>query len=105
MRESVLGDLCRDGRYRKRYCQPSDVASEVGPESGAVAQPIGLLLALAKARQIGLRCIRGRLDRKAGEIKYGFAKQLRDALPNASYVGFTGMPVETEDKDTKAQGG
>ena len=32
----------------------------------------------------------------------GFAKHLRDALPNASYIGFTGTPVETTDKNTQA---
>lgn len=32
----------------------------------------------------------------------GFAKHLREALPNASFIGFTGTPVETTDKNTKA---
>jgi len=36
------------------------------------------------------------------EIKYGFAKYLRDALPNASYIGFTGTPIECTDNNTKA---
>lgn len=36
------------------------------------------------------------------ETKYGFAKYVRDALPNASYVGFTGTPVEATDKNTPA---
>jgi len=35
-------------------------------------------------------------------IAYGFAKYMRDALPNATYVGFTGTPVEGEDKNTPA---
>ena len=35
------------------------------------------------------------------ETKYGFAKYLRDALPNASFIGFTGTPIEFEDKSTK----
>lgn len=34
------------------------------------------------------------------EIRYGNAKYLRDALPNASYIGFTGTPIEKEDKST-----
>lgn len=34
--------------------------------------------------------------------KYGYAKYMRDSLPNASYVGFTGTPIETTDKNTKA---
>ncbi|MHB8914326.1 MAG: type I restriction endonuclease subunit R [Thiobacillus sp.] len=42
------------------------------------------------------------LDKKTGKYKYGFAKHLRDALPNATFVGFTGTPVETDDKDTRA---
>ena len=36
------------------------------------------------------------------EIKYGFAKYLRDALPNATYIGFTGTPIELTDKNTPA---
>ncbi|WP_300381754.1 type I restriction endonuclease subunit R, partial [Clostridium sp.] len=35
-----------------------------------------------------------------GDVKYGYAKYLRDALPNASYIGFTGTPIEFEDKST-----
>ncbi|MGN4750251.1 type I restriction endonuclease subunit R [Bacillus cereus group sp. MYBK220-1] len=41
-------------------------------------------------------------DSKTGEIKYGYAKYLRDALPNASFIGFTGTPIEMEDKSTPA---
>ena len=37
-----------------------------------------------------------------GEIKYGNAKYLRDALPEASFIGFTGTPIEKEDKSTQA---
>ncbi len=37
-----------------------------------------------------------------GEISYGFSKHLRDALPHASYLGFTGTPIELGDKSTKA---
>lgn len=32
----------------------------------------------------------------------GFAKHMRDALPLASFIGFTGTPIETTDKNTKA---
>ena len=34
--------------------------------------------------------------------KYGFAKYLRDGLPNASFIGFTGTPIEKEDVSTPA---
>ncbi len=36
------------------------------------------------------------------KIRYGNAKYMRDALPNASYIGFTGTPIEKEDKSTLA---
>lgn len=32
----------------------------------------------------------------------GFAKHIRQALPNASFIGFTGTPIENEDKSTPA---
>lgn len=37
----------------------------------------------------------------AGQIAYGFAKYVRDALPNASFIGFTGTPVESVDINTR----
>jgi type I restriction enzyme R subunit len=36
------------------------------------------------------------------KIVYGFAKYLRDALPNATYLGFTGTPIESSDVNTPA---
>ncbi|MDQ7003081.1 MAG: type I restriction endonuclease, partial [Ghiorsea sp.] len=41
----------------------------------------------------------GKVDDE-GNIKYGNAKHLRDALPHASFIGFTGTPIEKEDRDT-----
>ena len=38
---------------------------------------------------------------KDKEYKYGYAKYLRDALPNATFIGFTGTPIANEDKDTR----
>ena len=32
----------------------------------------------------------------------GFARHMRDALPNASFIGFTGTPIELKDKNTRA---
>jgi type I restriction enzyme R subunit len=45
---------------------------------------------------------RARIEQKSGEIAYGFAKYLRDALPNASFIGFTGTPIEKDDVNTPA---
>ncbi len=36
------------------------------------------------------------------KIVYGFAKYMRDALPNATYLGFTGTPIESTDVNTAA---
>lgn len=45
---------------------------------------------------------RAKIEQKTGEIAYGFAKYLRDALPNASFIGFTGTPIEKDDVSTPA---
>lgn len=45
---------------------------------------------------------KAKLDTKTGEYKYGYAKHLRDALPGATFIGFTGTPIELGDKDTRA---
>jgi type I restriction enzyme R subunit len=44
------------------------------------------------------------IEDKNGGIRttYGFAKYLRDALPNASFIGFTATPIEKEDASTPA---
>ena len=61
----------------------------------------------AHRTQYGFRAksveVRNEADEVIGsEIKYGFAKYLRDALPNATYIGFTGTPIELSDKNTPA---
>lgn len=45
---------------------------------------------------------RAKIDPKTGKRTYGFAKLLRDALPNASFIGFTGTPIEKDDVNTPA---
>jgi hypothetical protein len=43
-----------------------------------------------------------KVERQTGEVSYGFAKYMRDALPNASFIGFTGTPIEKEGVNTSA---
>jgi type I restriction enzyme R subunit len=43
-----------------------------------------------------------KIDRKSGQISYGLAQHVRDALPHASFIGFTGTPIELEDRNTRA---
>ena len=51
----------------------------------------------AHRSQYGLE---GTLDRTTGKWKYGMAKYMRDALPNATFIGFTGTPINFYDKST-----
>jgi type I restriction enzyme R subunit len=44
----------------------------------------------------------GKVNAQTGEMSYGFASNLRDALPNASFIGFTGTPIEKTDANTRA---
>ena len=39
---------------------------------------------------------------QAREMSHGFASNLRDALPNASYIGFIGTPIEKTGANTRA---
>ena len=41
------------------------------------------------------------MNRETGAIHYGYARHLRDALPNATFIAFTGTPVEQADRDTQ----
>ena len=42
----------------------------------------------------------GKIDRETGEWKYGMAKYMRDSLPNATFIGFTGTPIDFDDRST-----
>lgn len=39
---------------------------------------------------------------QGADVKFGYARYMREALPNASFIGFTGTPVELTDKNTPA---
>ena len=51
-----------------------------------------------KAKQVTLKDADGTIVGK--QTRYGFAKYIRDALPNATFIGFTGTPIEQIDKNT-----
>lgn len=42
-----------------------------------------------------------RVNSKTGKITIGNARRVRDALPYATYIGFTGTPIELEDRNTR----
>ncbi len=76
------------------------------PESGETDHPVLThrrnVVVIADEAHRSQYGFRARMARKTGEISYGFAKHLRDALPNASFIGFTGTPIEKEDVNTPA---
>jgi len=51
----------------------------------------------AHRSQYGLHA---KVDRESGRLSYGMAKNVRDALPNASFIGFTGTPIDSTDRST-----
>ncbi len=53
-----------------------------------------------QAKLIDTKDDAGKVDGK--RLAYGFAKYLRDAIPNATFIGFTGTPVESTDINTPA---
>jgi len=76
------------------------------PETGASNYPqltdrrnVVVIADEAHRSQYGFRA---KVEAKTGAISYGFAKYLRDALPNASFIGFTGTPIEATDVNTPA---
>ena len=42
-----------------------------------------------------------KVDPKTGQVKTGSARIIRNALPNATFVGFTGTPVSVKDRNTR----
>lgn len=60
-------------------------------KASAVNEPLALQVAEPAAEYGGLR-----------NVRYGYAQHLRDGLPNATFVAFTGTPVSLEDRDTRA---
>ena len=65
------------------------------PERGGGEQP-----ALSERRNIVV--IADEAHRSQYDFIDGFARHMRDALPRASFVGFTGTPIEKRDADTRA---
>ena len=60
-------------------------------KASAANEPLALQVAEPAADYSALR-----------NVRYGYAQHLRDGLPNATFVAFTGTPVSLEDRDTRA---
>ena len=72
---------------------------------GEIAQPLSTrrnVVVIADEAHRSQYGFKAKVDAKTGAISYGFAKYLRDALPHASFIGFTGTPIEADDVNTPA---
>tara|TARA_B100000678_G_scaffold291409_1_gene308154 strand:- start:1837 stop:4983 length:3147 start_codon:yes stop_codon:yes gene_type:complete len=76
------------------------------PEKGEEAFPllsersnVIIMADEAHRSQYGLSA---KIDTKSGTKRYGYAHYIRQALPNASFIGFTGTPIENGDVSTPA---
>ena len=59
------------------------------------------IIVMADEAHRGQYGLKEKVDAKTGEIKVGTARIIRDVLPNATYIGFTGTPISTKDRNTR----
>ena len=59
------------------------------------------IIVMADEAHRGQYGLKEKVDPKTGEIKIGTARVIRNALPNATYIGFTGTPISLKDRSTR----
>ncbi len=59
------------------------------------------IIVMADEAHRGQYGLKEKVDPKTGEIKIGIARVIRNALPNATYIGFTGTPISLKDRSTR----
>ena len=59
------------------------------------------IIVMADEAHRGQYGLKEKIDAKTGEIKIGSARIVRNALPNATYIGFTGTPISIKDRNTR----
>lgn len=70
-------------------------------ESGEPLSERRNIIVMADEAHRGQYGLTEKIDEKTGKIKIGTARVIRDSLPNATYVGFTGTPISTKDRSTR----
>jgi type I restriction enzyme R subunit len=80
--------------------------NKFAPEGGQTAMPVlcdrSNVIVIADEAHRTQYGFKAGMDIQTGKTKYGLAKYMRDALPNAIYLGMTGTPVSLDDRDTEA---
>lgn len=71
-----------------------EAVEEINPRSNII-----VICDEAHRTQYGFK---SELDKRGQKYRYGLAKYMHDALPNALYLGMTGTPISENDRDTEA---
>lgn len=58
------------------------------------------IIVMADEAHRGQYGLEEKVDAITGQVKIGAARKIRDSLPNATYIGFTGTPISSKDKST-----
>ena len=80
---------------------PTDIVQDTGVVKEPSVEYIGAEIQSLSDRK-NIVVVADEAHRSQYDFIDGFAKHLRDALPNATFIGFTGTPIETTDKNTQA---
>jgi type I restriction enzyme R subunit len=59
------------------------------------------IIVMADEAHRGQYGLKEKIDSKTGEIKVGIARVIRNSLPHATYIGFTGTPIALKDRNTR----
>ena len=59
------------------------------------------IIVMADEAHRGQYGLKEKIDSKTGEIKVGTARVIRNSLPHATYIGFTGTPIALKDRNTR----
>ena len=59
------------------------------------------IVVMADEAHRGQYGLKEKVDAKTGKIKVGTARIIRNSLPNATYIGFTGTPISMKDRSTR----
>ena len=87
-----------DGRQANGIIFTTMQKFEESSEPLSVRRNIIVMADEAHRSQYGLK---EKVDAKTGEIKVGTARIIRDSLPNATFIGFTGTPIAAKDRNTR----
>ena len=77
-------------------------APEKGQETVEKINPRSNIIVICDEAHRTQYGFKSELDKKGKKYRYGLAKYMHDALPNALYLGLTGTPISENDRDTEA---